>query len=81
MDDVVIVTGPCGVGKSSVGFECMEILERRGVAAAMIDGELAYFCPKPPDDAFGYAVAWRRQGIGTTTAQRRARGRFGRLRW
>jgi hypothetical protein len=57
MDDVVIVTGPCGVGKSSVGFECMEILERRGVAAAMIDGELAYFCPKPPDDAFGYAVA------------------------
>src|SRR5262245_62726571 len=55
--DVVILTGPCGVGKSSVAFECMELLERAGVAAAMVDGELAYFHPKPADDHFGYAVA------------------------
>jgi hypothetical protein len=57
MPDVLIVTGPCGVGKSTVAFECMEILEREGVPAAMVDGELAYFHPKPADDRFGYAVA------------------------
>ena len=34
--DVIIVTGPCGAGKSSVAFECMELLERAGVAAAVI---------------------------------------------
>jgi hypothetical protein len=55
--DVLILTGPCGVGKSSVAFECMERLERAGVAAAMVDAELAYFHPKPVADHFGYAVA------------------------
>ena len=48
MPDVLVITGPCGVGKSSVAFECMEILERAGVPAAMVDAELAYFHPKPP---------------------------------
>lgn len=57
MPDVLILTGPCGVGKSSVAFECMQILERAGVPAAMVDGELAYFHPKPKGDRFGYAVA------------------------
>jgi hypothetical protein len=55
--DVVVLTGPCGVGKSSVAFECMNLLEAAGVAAAMVDGELAYFHPKPAGDRFGYAVA------------------------
>lgn len=55
--DILIVTGPCGAGKSSVAFECMEILEREGVPAAMVDGELAYFHPKPHGDHFGYLVA------------------------
>ena len=57
MVGVVIITGPCGVGKSSVAFECMELLEEAGVAAAMVDAELAYFHPKPAGDAHGYAVA------------------------
>ncbi len=55
--DVVIITGPCGIGKSTVGFECMELLERAGVSAAFVDGELAYFHPKPAEDRWGYAVA------------------------
>ena len=55
--DVLVLTGPCGVGKTTVAFECMEILERAGVPAAMIEGELAYFHPKPAADRFGYAVA------------------------
>ena len=57
MVDVVVLTGPCGVGKSSVAFEAMNLLERAGVAAAMVDAELAYFHPKPRGDPFGYAVA------------------------
>ena len=57
MVDVVVLTGPCGVGKSSVAFECMNVLERAGVPAAMVDAELAYFHPKPPGDPHGYAVA------------------------
>ncbi|MGE0191145.1 MAG: hypothetical protein AB7T63_03795 [Planctomycetota bacterium] len=55
--DVVCITGPCGSGKSTVGFECMEQLERASVPAAFVDGELAYFHPKPATDRWGYAVA------------------------
>lgn len=57
MPDVLILTGPCGVGKSTVAFECMDRLERAGVPAAFVDGELAYFHPKPAADRWGYAVA------------------------
>jgi hypothetical protein len=35
----------------------MNLLEEADVAAAMVDGELAYFHPKPSGDRFGYAVA------------------------
>jgi hypothetical protein len=55
--DVLIVSGPCGVGKSTIAFECMEVLEERGVAAAMVDAELAYFHPKAQDDPHGERVA------------------------
>ncbi|MHC4163972.1 MAG: ATP-binding protein [Planctomycetota bacterium] len=57
MTGVLILTGPCGVGKTSVAFECMEILEQAGLPTAMVDSELAYFWPKPVDDPHGYAVA------------------------
>ena len=57
MRDVLVLTGPCGVGKSSVAFEAMHLLKAAGVPAAMIDAELAYFHPKPPGEPFGYAIA------------------------
>lgn len=57
MIEVLVVTGPCGVGKSSVAFEAMALLEEAGVPAAMVDAELAYVHPKPPGDPHGYAVA------------------------
>jgi hypothetical protein len=57
MTEALIITGPCGVGKTSVAFECMEILERTDLSAAMVDAELAYFWPRPADDPYGYAVA------------------------
>jgi hypothetical protein len=55
--DVLVVTGPCGVGKSSVGFECMNLLEAANVPAARVDGELAYYHPKRDPRGFGYPVA------------------------
>jgi hypothetical protein len=55
--DVLVISGPCGAGKSTVGFECLELLAAGGVAAAMIDAELAYFHPKPADDPQGTRVA------------------------
>lgn len=57
MTDVLIITGPCGVGKTSVAFECLEILERTDLSVAMVDAELAYFWPRPANDPYGYAVA------------------------
>jgi hypothetical protein len=55
--EVLVITGPCGAGKTSVGFECLELLEEHGRPAAMIDAELAYFHPKPRDDPQGTRVA------------------------
>ncbi|HEU5215365.1 MAG TPA: hypothetical protein VFU30_07480 [Gaiellaceae bacterium] len=57
MREVLVISGPCGAGKSSVGFECLELLEADGVAAAMIDAELTYFHPKPNEDPQGTRVA------------------------
>lgn len=59
MPEALIITGPCGVGKTSVAFEALELLEHHGVLTALIDAELAYFQPKPVDDPHGYAVAER----------------------
>lgn len=57
MTEVLIISGPRGVGKTLVAFECMDILERTDLPAAMIDAELAYFHPRPTNDPYGYAVA------------------------
>lgn len=59
MIDVVVVTGPCGVGKSSVGFEAMDRLARAGVEVAFVDGVLAHVAPTPPDDPHAYRTAER----------------------
>jgi len=48
------VTGPVGVGKPSVAFEMLDLLEERDVAHAFFDADsLTYFHPKPPDDPLG----------------------------
>lgn len=54
---VLVISGPCGAGKTTVGFECLELLEEHGIGAAMIDAELAYFHPKPNEDPQGTRVA------------------------
>ena len=54
----VVVTGPVGVGKTTVAFEMMELLEEREVGHAFFDLDgLTYFYPKPTDDRFGERFA------------------------
>jgi gluconate kinase len=55
--EALIITGPCGAGKSTTGFECLEVLERAEIPAAMIDAELVYFHPAPAGDPMKEAVA------------------------
>ena len=57
MAEALIVTGPCGAGKTATAFECLELLEEAGTPAAMIDAELVYYHPAPPDDPFKERVA------------------------
>jgi len=57
--EALIVTGPCGAGKTTTAFECLELLEEAGVPAAMIDAELVYYHPAPPDDPHKERVAER----------------------
>lgn len=50
---VVVITGPVGAGKSTVGAALAEELERRGIAHGMIDLDYLRWCwPVPPDDRF-----------------------------
>lgn len=57
MADALIVTGPCGAGKSTVAFECLELLEAAGSPAALVDAELVYFHPAPAGDPHKERVA------------------------
>jgi hypothetical protein len=59
MIDVVAVTGPCGVGKSSVGYEAMDRLACAGVKVAFVDGVLAHVAPAPVSDPRAYGTAER----------------------
>lgn len=50
---LLIITGPVGVGKTSVAFALSETLDRAGVAHAFVDMDgLTRFFPRPEDDPF-----------------------------
>jgi DNA polymerase III delta prime subunit len=55
---LLLISGPVGVGKTTVGNEVSSSLERRGVAHTFIDMDaLAWTYPRPPDDRFGKKLA------------------------
>ncbi len=56
MRSVIVVTGPVGVGKTSVAWEMTEVLEERGVPFGFFDPDAIHFRPVPDDDPFGYRV-------------------------
>jgi hypothetical protein len=61
---VLLITGPVGVGKTSVAFETTQVLEERGLAHAFFDLDgLTYFHPKPADDSFGEGFALDALGL------------------
>lgn len=50
MEDVLVISGPAGVGKSSVAFEVSRQLQLAGTAHALIDtDELDHIYPVPDD--------------------------------
>jgi len=53
---VIVVTGPVGVGKTSVAWEMTEVLDERGLPFGFFDPDAIHFRPVPDDDPFGYRV-------------------------
>ena len=51
---MLLISGPVGVGKTSVGFEVSDLLCEHGVAHTFIDlDQLRYTYPRPAGDRFG----------------------------
>ena len=55
--EALVITGPCGAGKSTVGFACLRLLGAETVQAAMVDAELVYLSTAPADDPHNEAIA------------------------
>jgi adenylylsulfate kinase-like enzyme len=51
---LAVISGPVGVGKTTIGYEVAEMLETRLVPHTFIDfDQLRYTWPRPPDDRWG----------------------------
>ena len=51
---ILLISGPVGVGKSAVGAEVAEVLERQGIPHTFIDFDfIRYTYPRPADDPWG----------------------------
>ena len=51
---IVLISGPVGVGKSTVGCEVAEILERQETSHTFVDfDQIRYTFPRPADDPWG----------------------------
>lgn len=55
--EALLITGPCGAGKSTVGFACLRLLGAEAVQAAMVDAELVYLSTAPAEDPHNEAIA------------------------
>jgi adenylylsulfate kinase len=57
---VLIITGPVGVGKTSVAYEISEILEKKQVHNAVIDLDLLrHAFPRPKDDPYNMKLGYK----------------------
>ena len=55
---LLVISGPVGTGKTTIGNEVSSSLERQGVAHTFIDMDtLAETYPRPPDARFGDRLA------------------------
>ena len=70
---LMVITGPVGVGKTSVAAAVSDLLDRVGVAHAMIDLDHLRWCsPSPTDDPFRLALGLR--NLAAVWANYRAAG-------
>lgn len=58
MTQLLVVTGPVGVGKTAVSWEIAEVLEERDIQYGFFDPDAVHFHPRPSDDPFGYDVSF-----------------------
>ena len=57
---VLVITGPIGVGKTSVAGEVSELLDKAGIAHGFIDIDSLRWCyPRPPHDPFRIELAMK----------------------
>lgn len=70
MSEVLVVTGPVGVGKTTIGWEMVEVLDERGMSFGFFDPDAIHFRPAEDGDPFGSRVslaaleaAWPLMGI------------------
>ena len=60
MIPILLITGPVGVGKSTVALEISEILNKKDISHAMIDIDyLRYAFPRPKDDPYAIEVGYK----------------------
>ena len=56
MSSLIVVTGPVGVGKTTVAWEMTEVLDQRGISFGFFDPDAIHFRPVADDDPFGSRV-------------------------
>lgn len=57
---IMIITGPVGVGKTTVALEVSELLEQGGIAHACVDLDALRWCyPRQPGDRFSTGLAMK----------------------
>jgi hypothetical protein len=54
---VLVVTGPVGVGKTTIAWEITDVLDEHGLPFGFYDPDAVHFRPVPEDDPFGYRVS------------------------
>lgn len=60
MREVLLINGPCGVGKTRAGFALSDALNARKLGHVLLDLDaLAQVFPRPQDDPFGGRMALR----------------------
>jgi hypothetical protein len=57
---LLVITGPPGVGKTTVAGACADLLAERGMPCAYVDMDMLRWCyPAPPDDPFHMRLGLR----------------------
>ena len=61
---VLLITGPLGVGKTTIALEVSSLLEQADISHAVVDlDSLAWCYPRPVDDRFNDRLAFRNLAV------------------